>query len=200
MIKAIIFDIGEVLQLDPKGERYEKFALAVRINPIEFRKFIASKGKYMAVGKISAKEFCAAAKEKFKIAAPIEKIISAWKKVYMEEPLNLELFELIKKLKNNYKIAALSDAHEASVEGRRTEMFLSSFDEMIFSNEHGIAKPDKGIFEITIKKLGLLPDDCIFIDDKEIHVKAANALGFHAILFKSNSQLIKELKSLGVKF
>src|SRR3989338_2427769 len=199
-IKAIIFDIGEVLQIDPKGERYEKFARAVVIDSKDFREFIASKGKYMAVGKISAKEFCMAVKEKFEITAPTEKIISAWKKVYMEEPLNLELFELIKKLKNNYKIAALSDAHEASVESRRTEKFLSSFDEMIFSNEHGIAKPDKRIFEITTKKIGLLPSECVFIDDKETHVKAANTLGFHAILFRSNSQLIKELKELGVEF
>ncbi len=200
MIKAIIFDIGEVLQLDPTGERYEKFARVLGIDSAEFRKFIFSKGRDMATGKISAKEFCVAVKEKFRVAAPLERIISAWKKVYMEEPLNEELFEIIKKLKKNYKIAALSDAHEASAESRRTEKFLSSFDELIFSHEHGFAKPDKKIFEIVTKKIGALSEECVFIDDKEVHVKAANALGFHAILFKSNFHLIKELKGLRIKF
>ncbi len=200
MIKAIIFDIGEVLQLDPNGERYEKFSRALGIDSAEFRKFIFSKGKYMAVGKISAKEFCAAVKERFKVSAPLEKILPVWKRVYLEEPLNEELFELIKKLKKNYKLAVLSDAHEASAESRRTEKFLSSFDEMIFSNEHGVAKPDKRIFEIVIKKLGLLPEECVVIDDKESIVEAEKTFGFHAILFRSNSQLTKELKSLGIKF
>lgn len=200
MIKAIIFDIGEVLQLDPTGERYEKFSKAFGMDPLEFRKFIFSQGKDMATGKISAKEFCASVKEKFKVAAPLEKILPIWKKVYMEEPLNLELFELIKKLKKNYKIVALSNAHEASAESRKTEIFLSSFDELIFTNEHGVAKPDKRIFEITIKKLGLRPEECVVIDDKESNAKAEKEFGFHAILFKNNSQLIKELKELGVKF
>ncbi len=197
MIKAIIFDIGEVLQIDPKGERYEKLSREFGVSAKDIHDFIESHRNDIWLGKINNRQFCDLLKEKFSLkidALPI------WEKIYSEIPFNEKLIDIVKKLKKNYRIAAISNAHEASSSVRNNKKFSSIFEFMIFSCDVGFVKPQKEIFDIALKKFGLKPDECVMIDDNEKNLSTPKKMGFKIILFKSNSQLIKELKELGVKF
>lgn len=57
------------------------------------------------------------------------------------------------------------------------------FDGIVISGDLGVMKPDQDIFEKLIKKFNLNPADCLFIDDQEENVKAAQAAGMTAVQF-----------------
>src|SRR5262249_60370776 len=68
-------------------------------------------------------------------------------------------------------------------------------DEIISSHEVGVSKPDPRIYEIACERLGVLPEEMIFLDDVEPNVAAAQDLGAHGILFTTTSQAITDIKS-----
>lgn len=62
-------------------------------------------------------------------------------------------------------------------DGRGRSMY-HYFDELYFSCEVKLMKPDPEIFLFMLKKEGLTPSECIFVDDSAANVAAATALGF----------------------
>jgi putative hydrolase of the HAD superfamily len=60
----------------------------------------------------------------------------------------------------------------------------------------GMRKPDAGIYELTLERLGLPAPACVFIDDLEPNVAAARAIGLHGIHFRDTGQVIGELDAL----
>ncbi|MEU5954268.1 HAD family phosphatase [Streptomyces sp. NPDC047525] len=65
--------------------------------------------------------------------------------------------------------------------GLRTRMsrggLLDVADHLVLSCEAGCAKPDRRIYEIALRLLGIEPADALFIDDTAANVAAARALG-----------------------
>lgn len=57
------------------------------------------------------------------------------------------------------------------------ELWAELFDCVVISGEVGMRKPDERIFRHAVEQLGLAPQDCVFIDDIEHNVRAAEALG-----------------------
>merc|ERR1719240_491586 len=59
---------------------------------------------------------------------------------------------------------------------------------VVVSSRARSAKPDKEVFEYFCKESGLKPSDCVFVDDKQANVEAAEALGFQGIVFRHISK------------
>lgn len=57
------------------------------------------------------------------------------------------------------------------------------FDAVSVSGDLGFSKPDRRIFDHTLRLLGLSPADCLYLDDRAHNVEAAAALGMRAVLF-----------------
>ncbi|MEK9741828.1 MAG: HAD-IA family hydrolase, partial [Pelagibacteraceae bacterium] len=78
---------------------------------------------------------------------------------------------------------------------RRNNNYIDQFDDRIISGNVSLAKPDKSIYELAIKKFNLIPEESLFIDDKIENTKSAELLGIKTIhLDKPNNlnQLIKK--------
>ena len=78
------------------------------------------------------------------------------------------------------------------------EQGYDMFDILVFSCKEGVRKPEKKIFELTLKKLGVHAPEAVFIDDKKENVKSAEKIGLKTVLFKNILQLKKELVSLSI--
>jgi putative hydrolase of the HAD superfamily len=61
--------------------------------------------------------------------------------------------------------------------------WLPEFDTLTFSCEVGICKPEREIYYDCLNKLRAKPADALFLDDREYNVRAAEALGLHAVVF-----------------
>jgi len=70
------------------------------------------------------------------------------------------------------------------------------FDVVVISGEVGMRKPDPGIFEHTLDLLGLRAQQCVFVDDLPVNVRAAAALGFVGVRHTSYESTAAELDVL----
>ncbi|HXD58050.1 MAG TPA: HAD family phosphatase [Thermoleophilaceae bacterium] len=70
------------------------------------------------------------------------------------------------------------------------------FDELVISGEVGLHKPDPAIFELTCGRLGVVPSECVFVDDLRENCAAAEELGMTAILHRGADSTLPELERL----
>ncbi|OGK30922.1 hypothetical protein A3F29_02380 [Candidatus Roizmanbacteria bacterium RIFCSPHIGHO2_12_FULL_33_9] len=104
------------------------------------------------------------------------------------------MLSLLKTLKNNYRIAALSTIPREWLDYKKKTFKLDDcFELIVSSGYYGYKKPDARIYEILIKKLGLKPEEMLFIDDKEPLLVPAQKLGINTLLFRGQNDLEKEL-------
>ena len=109
---------------------------------------------------------------------------------------NEDVIALIKELKPDYRTAMLSN-----VSGRRSldERFGPGeldelFDEVVASGDIGFEKPDPEIYEMTAAKLGLTPEECLFVDDIPQFAEAARKVGMTAVHFDGIASGIAAIK------
>jgi putative hydrolase of the HAD superfamily len=62
----------------------------------------------------------------------------------------------------------------------------------------GVKKPDEGIYEMAVNITQYRPEECVFIDDRELNLECANLAGIRPIHFRDANQLRTSLAELGV--
>jgi putative hydrolase of the HAD superfamily len=75
--------------------------------------------------------------------------------------------------------------------------WMENFVFTTFSSEVRMIKPDPAIYEHTLHGLGVSASESLFVDDREINIQAARALGMNAIQFSSIAQLKDDLEAMG---
>ena len=84
--------------------------------------------------------------------------------------------------KNDYECYVLSNWSAETFEGMIEDYpFLKDFDGLLISGEDKLIKPDLAIYKLAIKRFNLVPQKCVFIDDKLENVQAAKKLNFNII-------------------
>lgn len=74
--------------------------------------------------------------------------------------------------------------------------FPGMFDAVVISAEVGMRKPEERIFHHAAGSLGLDPGDCVFIDDVEANVAAAQAVGMTGVLHTDPVATVAQLTGL----
>jgi putative hydrolase of the HAD superfamily len=69
------------------------------------------------------------------------------------------------------------------------------FEVVVDSAFVGIRKPDPAIYELTLERLGVAAEDCVFVDDLEVNCETARSLGMSVVRFERAEQAIPELRS-----
>ncbi len=111
------------------------------------------------------------------------------------EKLNGELAQFLVQLRPLYKIATICNGGSREAMNRKFRLG-ECVDLMVFDGEEGIAKPDARIYQRTLMRLGVQPEETMFVDDKESNVDVAQRLGIHAIHFKNTTQAIAEIQAV----
>jgi putative hydrolase of the HAD superfamily len=70
----------------------------------------------------------------------------------------------------------------------------------VWSFEEHLLKPDRAIYERLATKYGLNPGRCVFLDDREVNVKAAREAGYSAIVFQDYTDVVEKLGSIGIRW
>ena len=69
--------------------------------------------------------------------------------------------------------------------------FLEHFDQVTFSYELGVIKPEALIYRHAIEGLGVAPGEALFLDDRPENVEGALAVGIHAVVFDSWEEFLE---------
>ncbi len=111
------------------------------------------------------------------------------------EQIDAELVQFAQSLRPRYKTAILSNAGSGAREAMTQKFQLDAvFDPMIISAEEGLAKPDARIFHLATQRIGIAPDEAIFIDDRLENVQAARSVGMRGVQFQDTTQAIAEAR------
>ena len=96
-----------------------------------------------------------------------------------------------------YATAIISNSFVGAREREEeTYRFSELTDLIVYSHEVGMLKPDPGIYELCLERLGMAPHEAVFVDDFEPNCAAARALGMSAVFFQDTAQAIRDLDEL----
>lgn len=210
-IRTVVFDIGGILEVIPgggdptalfpemmarwdarlglpQGELYRRLT--------EMSERLLSAGKDGGIGTLSEAEW----REEIRLVTGwdqplLDDFMQDFWDVYCGNP-NPELAAYLGSLRPRYQTALLSNSFDGARREEEARLHLSEIaDVIIYSHEVGVAKPDPRIYAIACERLGVRPEEIVFLDDVERNVVAANDYGIHAILFRDNAQAIADIQA-----
>lgn len=75
---------------------------------------------------------------------------------------------------------------------------LQMMDDRLISSEERLIKPDVAIYDRLCDKFGLVKEECLFTDDKQINIDGATTAGLQAVLFTDAQTFEDDLKRYGI--
>jgi 2-haloacid dehalogenase len=80
----------------------------------------------------------------------------------------------------------------------KEQAFFGRFRDIVVSGEVRMLKPDPAIYFLALDRFALRPADALFVDDRQINVEAARAVGMAAHLFTGAADLRARLEAEGL--
>jgi putative hydrolase of the HAD superfamily len=199
-IRAVVLDYGEVLCFAPDAEARSRMAAVFGVAVENFmERYVPTRGPYDQ-GLLTPEQYWRGIARESGIAIDGEKIarLREWDTA-MWSRVNEEMIGWTEKLHAaGLTTALLSNMqHDMAAHARRNFAWLAHFDHQILSCELLLIKPDAAIFERTIERLGMAPQEILFVDDREPNVEAARRVGIRALQFRSVEVLRDDLEEMG---
>ncbi len=95
---------------------------------------------------------------------------------------------------------AIRDRRNSFVGAREREQAAYGFedlvDEIVYSHEAGMGKPDPRSYALVCARLNVRPGEMVFLDDTDLCVAGAREAGIHAVHYRDNIQAIEEIEDL----
>src|SRR5262245_41129342 len=121
-----------------------------------------------------------------------------FKEIYFEalEP-NPPMIELMRELKaEGYRMAMLTNnVREWEPLWRPMLPVDEIFEDVVDSGFVGCRKPESKIYELTLERIGLPAEACLFVDDVLVNCEGARKAGLSAVHFQDNDQAIPEIRA-----
>jgi putative hydrolase of the HAD superfamily len=199
MIKAVIFDFGNVICSFDNRTFIRKISEYSPYTEEKLFSLIYEMGSIVELyetGDIGSSEFYERMKGFCKLDMEMEDFKGAFTSIFTPIP---ETIDLIKRLKERYKLALLSNTNEWDHEHAIKEVEIYPlFDAVTTSYEVGVKKPDERIYINCLEKLGLEPEKCIYIDDIKAYADKASELGMEGHQYLDHEGLMEILIAQGV--
>lgn len=195
-IRAVVFDIGGVLEIKSRTGWVEKWEAHLHLKPGELHGLLMDVWIDGSYSNISEEEVEKRIGEIMGMdQGQVEALIADLWEEYLGE-LNIELTTYFASLRPHYQTALLSNSFSGA-RSREQERyrFAELCDLLIYSHEEGMVKPERRIFELTCERLCVQPAEIVFLDDVEANVAAARELGIQAILFRENKEAIAAIQA-----
>ncbi|WP_406096596.1 HAD family hydrolase [Streptomyces sp. NBC_01013] len=191
---CVIFDIGGVLELTPETGWVQRWEERLELPPGTVHERMRDVWQAGCTGGISEREVHEQLAARLSLdAAQVDALVADLWTEYLGTP-NEELIAYARTLRGACRLGILSNSF---VGARERETALYRFDELVeqivYSHEIGIEKPDPRAFEAACAALGVRPENCLFIDDVAVNVEAAEATGMQAHLFEDNARTIARI-------
>ncbi len=197
MIKAIIFDFGRVISAPKPTSLFRSYEDELELAPGMLNRIMFGSDAWQEVllGRITADDYWHEIGPALGLRTP-EEIDTFRRRYFADEAINVGVLDLIRQLHGHYKLAVLSNSPPGLEEWLADWEILGLFDVVVCSGDEGVTKPDPAIFELTLTRLGIVPEEGVFIDDDPGHVEAARGLGLHGIHYTTAEALAGELDNL----
>jgi len=194
MIETIFFDFGRVLMSPADDGLYEENDRIFNLPPGRTGELInefqsrGHLGEFAEMSEYWPKRTIDADPMNF------EQAQNFWQKVVSTRRANAELIEFIKKnLFKKFRLAVLSNFTPDLNEYLEKYKISHFFERVFISAVLRMKKPDPAIYRHALKEMNVLPQESLFIDDKEENIAAALNLGMRGVVFGDTEKSINEI-------
>ena len=199
MLKTVIFDLGKVLVEFDYNVGMQKIGFSNEAQEI-FRKNIFS-GLWEEMDRYAYND--GEIRKIFKDAVPgyETEVDMLWDNLYNLTGVYDYSDKWIDDLHNlGIKVYILSNYGRRSYEiNSEKYTFLKKVDGEVISWQTGMVKPEPGIYKTLLEKYDIVPEESVFVDDRQSNVDGAIEMGIGGILFTSyedaNRQIMELLKN-----
>ena len=196
-IRAVVFDIGGVLEITPDlgvTEAWEK-RLGLRAGELNQRMRDVWAGG--STGTITEDGVHQAITGRLGLDGPPLAAFMAdiWRE-YLGTA-NTGLIEYASRLRPKYRTGIVSNSFVGAREREQAAYgFEDLVDVVVYSHEAGMCKPDPRIYALICARLGARAQETVFLDDTGLCVDGAREAGLHAVRYHDNAQAIEEIEKL----
>jgi epoxide hydrolase-like predicted phosphatase len=195
-IRAVFIDFGGVIvRTEEKGPRMRQAErLGMTSRDLEKIIFESESSQRASTGEIPEEAHWQAVADALGVNRQESDKITA--EFFSGDRTDATLLEFLRSLRPERKVGLISNAWSGLRAFITSQRFEDVFDEMIISAEIGLMKPDPRIYRLALEKLGVQPEESVFLDDVLVNVEAARSLGMTGIHFTQPDKALDELKQL----
>jgi epoxide hydrolase-like predicted phosphatase len=197
-IRAVVFDVGGVLEITPDLGVTARWETKLGLADGEMARRMGEIWAAGEIGAVTESDIRRATIDRLGMTEQQAEAMSADFWTQYLGTANTELIEYARGLRPRLRTGILSNSFVGARQREQAEYgFEELVDDIVCSHEVGISKPDPRIFELTCERLGVRPDEVIFLDNWEPHIAAAREVGLHGIHYRGdNAQAIREIEGL----
>jgi putative hydrolase of the HAD superfamily len=196
-IRAVVFDIGGVLEITPDLGLTERWETRLRLPAGELNQRMHDVWAAGSIGTITEGDVHQAITDRLGLDG---QQLAAFMADFWREYLgtaNTQLIEYARQLRPRYRTGILSNSFVGAREREQAAYgFEDLVDEIVYSHEARMSKPDPRIYALTCARLDVRAEEAVFLDDTGRCVDGAREAGMHAVRYQDNAQAIEEIEKL----
>lgn len=171
---AVLIDIGGVLRSDHTREVAADWAVRLGTSRRRvLRAVFAGNDETVLVGRMGEDEWWGIVAERLRLRP--DELSDLRADMGVREGWNGDLLECLRRL--GLPVAIVSNAWPVVRTVLARDGLAGVADEIVLSCDVGCAKPDPRIYEEALRRLGVAPEEALFVDDTPANVDAAERLG-----------------------
>lgn len=198
MIKNVVFDIGMVLANFRYREYMEELGFSEELQEIFCKKIVENPlWGDLDLGVRASEDVVREMKERvLEYPAEADAFFDRISDIVETFPYALSWIREVKQ--KGYRVYLLSNYPKEvfALHAKEKFTFADAVDGRIVSGYVKMVKPDPEIYKLLCMTYDLVPEECVFLDDRADNIEAAEALGFHTIRFQNYEQARAELEIL----
>jgi FMN phosphatase YigB (HAD superfamily) len=199
MVKAVVFDLGKVLVDFDYGIAARRIAARSRMSAEELMLFLVRSPLFVDFekGHINRHrlfdEICAVTGYQ----GDLREFGKAFSDIFVEIEPMVRLHAALRDRKIPSYI--FSNTNDLAVEHiQRNFPFYGTFDGYVLSYEHGLMKPEAGLYEVVEGQSGRRGAELLYLDDRPENVEAGAARGWRVVLHETPEKSLAAVQTFGL--
>ena len=196
MSRGLLVDFGGVLTTNV-FESFRSFCEAEGLEPNTVKEMFRSRGEGLSLlrqlerGELTVEEF----EPKFGAVLGIEQTEGMVERLFAGIAPDERMVDAVRQT----RAAGIPTGLISNSWGRTSydqQLIDELFDAAVISGDVGLHKPEPEIFHLGAEKIGVPPEECVFVDDLRENCEGAEAVGMTAILHRGADSSVPELERL----
>jgi epoxide hydrolase-like predicted phosphatase len=194
VVRAVIFDIGGVLQNVRPMDFFHAWDLRLGLDDGQVGQRTADLWLAGNLGSIDERQLREGLAQRLMITKPtVDELLEDMWRQYLGSA-NQAMVDCLHGLRPRFRTGLLSNSFIGAREREeRAYGYSGLVDDIVYSHEVGLEKPDPRIYEIACQRLEVEPTDVVFVDDAQMAVDGAKAVGMVGILHQDNAATTTKL-------
>jgi putative hydrolase of the HAD superfamily len=196
-VKAVIFDVGGVLlqTVDRSALRRWEARLGLKNGELAREVFSSPTSWRASIGLVTGADVWMELACLYRLH--VNEVYELAQDIFAAEGVDERMAAFIGSLRPRFKTALLSNAWPEARQSLHVRRGLGAVSDMlILSSEERLMKPDTRIYQLAAERLGVAPEEALFVDDDLSNVEGARDAGMRIIHYTTREAALHELVGL----